>query len=85
LAAKIIMDYSDSYTLIVFSIASFGTALLVVVGAVLGVMVGFLVFNWGWETLMNLPGGSGYNPSLGSGMSRFQRGRRNSSGGANLI
>jgi len=36
-------------------------------------------------TLGNYPGGWGYNPRYGSGRSRFQQGRRNSSGGLNLM
>lgn len=37
------------------------------------------------KLLGNDPQSFAYNPRVGSGMSRFQRGRRNAEGGANLL
>jgi len=76
---------STIFPVLVSIMGDLGLAMLEVLGVLLAIIVGLLVFRWGWIKILNLPGSSTYDPSKGSGMSRFQRGRRNSSGGANLI
>jgi len=50
--------------------------------ALLGLKMGLdYLYRW----IFNYPGTSHYNPQLGSGMSRWQKGRRNSHGGVNLL
>lgn len=43
------MNASSTQTLITGAIADYGTAMLVVLGAVLAIGVGFLVFRKGWR------------------------------------
>jgi len=45
------MDYSATQALITSSVSSFGAAALVVLGAVIGIAVGLLVFRWGWRKI----------------------------------
>jgi len=66
-----------------------GEILSVVFGGVLVGLIALIGLGYGvrklYKTIFNYPGGFGYNPALGSGISRFKRGRRNASGGANLL
>jgi hypothetical protein len=43
------MDFTSAYSLIVFSVGSFGASAIIVLAAVIGVAVGLLVFRWGWR------------------------------------
>lgn len=79
------MNANAMQELLVSQIGIFGAIALAILGALIVLSVGFLVFRWGWRSLLNYPGGLGYNPRYGSGLSRFQKGRRNASGGANLL
>jgi len=81
------MDYLNASTLITATVASFGSSAVVVLASVIGVSVGLLVFRFGWLSLMNLPGGIGYDSSKGSGLSRWKKPvrTRNAHGGANLL
>jgi len=45
------MDYTDTLTLILTSIATFGLAVLAILGAVVGLALGYLVFKYGWRLL----------------------------------
>lgn len=58
---------------IINALGDYGMAILVLLVAVLAIGIGVLVFRWGWATLMNMPEGSGYDPSKGSGLSRWQK------------
>jgi len=64
---------SPYLSLILGAVASYSVAGLAIVGVVLVVGVGVLVFQWGWATLMNMPGGLGYDASKGSGISRWKK------------
>ena len=75
------MNYSTADALIISNIGSIGIAMLYVLTAVLGVALGYLAFKFGYRALMNLPGGYGYNPQYGSGMSRFRKTNYNAEGG----
>jgi len=81
------ISYSNSFALIVSQITSFATAIIVIVASIIGVAMGLLVFRWGWRTLMNFPGGMGYDSSKGSGVSRFmpRQKTRSASGSINLL
>jgi len=68
-------------TLITSHIGDVGKSMLAILAVLLGVMGGYLVFKFGWKTIANLPGGYGYNPQYGSGMSRFRKTNYNASGG----
>lgn len=75
------MSFTTGLALIVSQIGSLSLAMFLICDAIIGLAVGFLVFRWGWKSLMNLPGGSGYNPSYGSGISRFRKTKYEGSGG----
>jgi len=45
------MDASSTQALITTAITNFGAAGLVILGAVIGIMVGLLVFRFGWKKL----------------------------------
>ena len=45
------MSASSTQALITDAITDFGGAALVVLGAIIGLAVGFLVFRWGWRKL----------------------------------
>jgi len=45
------MNASSTQALITDAITDFGASALVILGAVLGLVVGFLVFKWGWRKL----------------------------------
>jgi len=81
------MDATAIATLWETNIASYGLAVLAVLGGLIILMVGLLVFNFGYKTLLNLPGGMGYNSQKPSGMSRFRQGSiaRNGKPGKSLI
>jgi len=79
------MTSETAHILITEQITVFGILALGILGSLITVIVGLLVARWAFRTVFNYPGGYGYNPRQGSGMSRFQTGRRNASGGANLL
>lgn len=68
---------------------SLGASIALTIGTIIGATVALFGLGYGLQklylTLGNFPGGFGYNPAFGSGISRFQKGRRNSSGGVNLL
>lgn len=83
------MDLTQSATIVVSIVDWTGSMLLAVIGGILvlfaaifGLGLGLVYFK-AW--ILNQPGGLYYNPSFGSGSSRFQKGKRNASGGINLI
>jgi len=45
------MNASTTQALITDAITDFGTSALVILGATIALMVGFLVFRWGWRKL----------------------------------
>jgi len=45
------MDASSTQALITGGITDFGGAALVILTAIIGLVVGFLVFKWGWRKL----------------------------------
>lgn len=78
------MEYTDTSSLITGAIAQFGALGIGILGAVLALALGIFVFHWGWKTIMNLPGGFGYNPQYGSGMSRFRKTNYNNTVGGKM-
>jgi len=81
------MNHLSSLSLITGAATDFGTAILAIVGVILVIAGGVLIFRWGWLTLMNLPGGSWYDSSKGSGMSRWspRKNVRGRDGSINLL
>jgi len=45
------MDYTDTLTLILTNLAIYGLAVLAILGAVVGLALGYLVFKYGWRLL----------------------------------
>jgi len=62
----------------------FATDVLIIIGLFLGIGVGYLVVKYGWKTIMNEPGGIGYNSKYGSGASRFRRAKTDADTGGHM-
>lgn len=75
---------TSALALLTGAFTDYGTAILIILGIVLGIGIGYLIFKFGWKTLMNLPGGIGYNSKYGSGMSRFNRAKTLDSAGGHM-
>jgi len=75
----------------VWGIIIFQTGVIIglCITAILAGSAALLGLGWGVRkvalSIFNYPEGWGYDPRQGSGMSRFQRGRRNARGGLNLM
>jgi len=82
-------DISQATSDLATAFAGTGTTLAVVFSGILVGLIALLGLGFAvrklYSTIFNYPDGFGYNPALGSGMSRWQKGRRNASGGANLL
>jgi len=47
------MTYTDTLTVILNAITSYGIAILVILGALLGISLAYLVFHFGWNRLIS--------------------------------
>jgi len=82
------MDSLSATMLILSGLEGYGMAIFLTLGVLLGTIgVGVLIYEFGWKTLMNLPGGIGYDSSKGSGLSRWspRKNVRSASGSINLL